>query len=37
MILEVRIVVSLGGGKAYDWERSQMEFLKVMEIVYFLT
>ena len=37
MILEVRIVVPLGERKEYDWERLQMEFLKVMEILYFLT
>ena len=37
MILEVRIVVPLGERKEYDWERLQMEFLKVTEILYFLT
>ena len=37
MILEVEMVVPLGERKEYDWERLQIEFLKVMEILYFLT
>lgn len=36
MILEVRIVLPLGGKEVYDLENSQGEFLKVMETLYFL-